>query len=277
MKTILITNDPLLAADAQRAGVSRIMVDLESHGKKERQASRTTFISIHQKEDIAKVRAVLKTAELIVRINPWYEGSHDEIDYAITSGADIIMLPMITDMAQVQEFVNYVGARAMALPLVETAYSMDHIDAIAAMKGIDELYIGLNDLHLSLGMDFLFEPLAHGQVDSMAEKIKAHGKPFGFGGIAAIGGAGELPPERILGEHVRLGSTRVILSSRFVKDVKLDEPQGREERLVAALADLERHRHQLSARSASQQDADAKETSRRIVALVTSLRNRLSQ
>lgn len=38
--------------------------------------------------------------------------------------------------------------------------------------------------------------------------------PFGFGGIARIG-EGDLPSDYILGEHVRLGSTSVILSRTF--------------------------------------------------------------
>ena len=38
--------------------------------------------------------------------------------------------------------------------------------------------------------------------------------PFGFGGIARIG-EGDLPSDHILGEHVRLGSTSVILSRTF--------------------------------------------------------------
>ncbi len=48
----------------------------------------------------------------------------------------------------------------------------------------------------------------------MCYKFKKAGIPYGFGGIAAIG-KGELPAERIITEHYRLGSTRVILSRSF--------------------------------------------------------------
>lgn len=259
MKTILITNDPSLAAEAQEAGVSRIMVDLESIGKKERQKTRNTFISAHTKEDIAKIRAVLFKSDLIVRINPWYEGAPGEIEAAVKGKADYVMLPMITDVKQVDEFLSYLNNRAAPLPLIETKYSMEHIDEIAAKPEINELYIGLNDLHLSLGLNFLFEPLAMGLIDRMAETIKRHGKAFGFGGIAAIGG-GELPAELVLGEHVRMGSSCVILSSRFGRLTQLDVPKGRKQRLGEALQEMQEKYERLAKRPAQEQADDSAQT-----------------
>lgn len=264
IKTILITNDPDIATEAQAAGVSRIMVDLESMGKKERQATRNTFISTHVKEDVAKMRAVVNKAELMVRINPMHFGSDEEINQAVGDGADIIMLPMITRMVQFDDFLNHLGGRAKPLPLLETSYSMAHISDIVFDDAIEEVYFGLNDLHLSLGLDFLFEPLALGIIDWMAGMVKACSKSFGFGGMAAIGGQGELPPERILGEHARIGSSCVILSSRFFKDVALDQPQGRAQRLHKALDDIHAKWHELNARTSEVAELEARETFIRI-------------
>jgi len=259
MKTIIITNNTAIAADAQAAGVSRIMVDLESHGKKERQATRTTFISTHAKEDIPVIRKTLTTAQLIVRINPWHAGSGREIDFAVGEGADIIMLPMITSISHLDAFLDHLAGRAIALPLVETAYSMAHISRIAENDAIDEIYIGLNDLHLSLGLDFLFEPLGLGLVEWMANHITSQSKAFGFGGIATLY-SGELPAERILAEHVRLGSSSVILSSRFCKDVNIKQAEGRPERIEKALTAMQVKHHELSKRTPVQQHEDAKRT-----------------
>lgn len=271
METILITNDPEVAADAEHAGISHVMVDLEYMGKKERQASRTTFLSTHTTADIAPVRAALTKAELIVRLNPWNEESPTELDAAIKGGADCIMLPMITDLKQIEEFVRALAGRARPIPLVETKYSMDHIAEIAAYPEIRELYLGLNDLHLSLGLDFLFEPLAMGLVDSMASQIIAAGKSFGFGGLAMMG-SGELPAQRILGEHVRVGSSRVILSSRFCKDVDVVNADGRVERLTAALELMGSEETRLRARSAAEVEADKAETAAIIAKLAQSVR-----
>ena len=47
----------------------------------------------------------------------------------------------------------------------------------------------------------------------MANKIKAKNIPFGFGGMAKIGG--DLPAECILAEYYRLRSSSVILSRVF--------------------------------------------------------------
>ncbi|MFO0388285.1 MAG: aldolase/citrate lyase family protein [Alphaproteobacteria bacterium] len=259
MKTILITGNPDIAADAEAAGVSRIMVDLETMGKKERQASRTTFISSHNKEDVARVRSVLKNAELIVRVNPWHYHSEEEILYAVGEGADFIMLPMIQDIQHVRKAVGALSAHIKLLPLIETSYSMECIADIAAMKEIPELYIGLNDLHLSLGLEFLFEPLAMGLLDAMAENIRKHGKPFGFGGIAKMG-SGELPAERILAEHERLGSTRVILSSRFCKDISIESQEGRTSRIRDALVVMQQEYLRLQTRDDTVRQQDFEHT-----------------
>jgi|CXWL01.1.fsa_nt_gi citrate lyase beta subunit len=270
METILITNDPNIAKDAQEAGVTRIMVDLESAGKKERQATRNTFISKHQKEDIIVVRRVLSKCPLIVRINPWNSDSKPELEYAIENGADIIMLPMIKSVSDVQDFIVSIAGRAKPLPLIETIYSMEHLREIAENPAISELYIGLNDLHLELGMNFLFEPLALGLLDKMTAVIKDAGKSFGFGGIAAIG-SGELPAERILAEHARLGSRRIILSSRFCKDVEITEAVGRVSRLKDALGKLDETYNRLRQRSLEQQQEDAKLTAEMISAIANRL------
>ena len=82
------------------------------------------------------------------------------------------------------------------------------------MGGFDEIHIGLNDLHLSYGLTFMFELLANGTVEALCDKFRKAGIPYGFGGIARIG-EGMLPAEKIIMEHYRLGSTRAILSRSF--------------------------------------------------------------
>lgn len=275
LKTILINNNPAIVQDAQKAGVARIMVDLESHGKKERQASRTTFLSTHTKEDIAPIRKVVTTAELMVRVNPFHAGTKEEINHAIGEGADLIMLPMITNMDHFQACLDIIGGRAKPMPLVETAYSMAHISHIIENPAIGEVFIGLNDLHLSLGLDFLFEPLGLGLLDWMANHIKAAGKPFGFGGITTLG-SGELPAERILAEHVRMGSSAVILSSKFAKDLEIDKAEGRFERFKKALDAMQQARETFRKRTPQQQSDEQKATAELITALAAKARAKQS-
>ncbi len=273
MGTILIANDPAVAAEAEAAGITRIMVDLETMGKRERQLSRTTFITAHHKDDAARIRATLKKAALVVRINPWHADSRVEIDHAVAAGADIIMLPMISQLTQLDDSLGHLKGRARLLPLVETTYSMAHISDIIAYPGIEEVYIGFNDLHLSLGLDFLFEPLALGLIDWMAGQITAGGGKFGFGGIGAIGGDEKLPPEWILGEHARLGSSCVILSSSFCKAVAIEQAQGRAQRLARAVAEVQNTFHAMQRRTEAQQNADMHRTFARIRELADATRN----
>ena len=97
---------------------------------------------------------------------------------------------------------------------VLTGRCAENIDEILEVGGIDEIHIGLNDLHLGYGMTFMFELVADGTVEKLCNKIKKKNISYGFGGVARVG-TGTLPAECILGEHYRLGSERVILSRAF--------------------------------------------------------------
>ena len=63
-------------------------------------------------------------------------------------------------------------------------------------------------------MRFMFQLLSDGVVEQLGNKIKAKGIPFGFGGIARLN-SGMLPGADVLKEHVRLGSSMVIVSRSF--------------------------------------------------------------
>lgn len=218
MNLMLLTGDPAYAKRAQDCGVDRIFIDLEYINKAERQRGRNTYITQYTLDTIAPIRKVIIKSKLLVRVNPIHSNSKMEIDRAIDEGADMLMLPMAYDAHDVENFISMVDGRAYTIPMIETAQAMVHLDDILAVKGIDELFIGLNDLHISLGLSFMFEPLSGGLVEYMGKKINAKGIPWGFGGIAKIG-EGLLPAEKIIAEHYRLGSTSVILSRTFRNEV----------------------------------------------------------
>lgn len=211
---MILAADPQSAIEAQGAGVERIFYDLEFIGKSERQHGRNTVKSNNRVEDIPNVRQVLTTSKLLVRTNPIHAYTKTEVDLAIGYGADILMLPMVVDHHDVEQYVHYVDGRAKVCIMIETAAAMARLDKILQVPGVDELFIGLNDLHISMGLTFMFELLSGGLVEYIADKCNHVGMPFGFGGIARIG-EGELPSDYILGEHVRLGSSSVILSRTF--------------------------------------------------------------
>lgn len=221
IKLMYITNDTNVATIAENAGVDRIWIDLEVNGKEARQKGMDTVKSKHKIEDVAKIKKVLNKAELIVRINPIYEKSKEEIDNVIKQGADIVMLPYFKIPEEVKEFIKLVNNRCKTMLLVETPEAVENIDEILRIKGIDEAHIGLNDLHLGYKKKFMFELLTDGTVEFLCKKFKEYGiKNYGFGGISRIG-TGDLPAEDILTEHYKLGSTIAILSRSFCNTDKI--------------------------------------------------------
>lgn len=219
LKFMYITNSPEVAQIAEAAGVDRIFVDMEYIGKSDRQGGMDTVQSHHTLEDIKKVANAIEKAELLVRINPIHEASEkyisskEEIDKAIENGAQILMLPYFKTVDEVKTFVELVGGRVKTMPLLETPEAVECIDEILKLD-IDEILIGLNDLSLGYGKKFMFELLVDGTVENLCNKFKKKGIPYGFGGIAGLG-KGVLSAEKIIIEHYRLGSSRVILSRSF--------------------------------------------------------------
>ncbi|MGB5077793.1 MAG: aldolase/citrate lyase family protein [Sphingorhabdus sp.] len=214
MRLFLITSCPSIAHFAVTNNVDRIFIDLETLGKAERQGHLDTLKSQHSIADIVSVREAIGAATLMVRTNPIHQNSSIEIDAAISAGADILMLPMFRSIEEVTSFASMVNGRASISLLVETAAAVSILRESISVPGVDEVHIGLNDLTLDQGLTFMFEPLFNGEVAAMAEILRDAAVPFGIGGIARIG-EGMLPAERILAEHVRLGSSAAILSRTF--------------------------------------------------------------
>lgn len=214
LKLMYITNSLEVALIAQKCGVERIWIDLETLGKEDRQKGLDSVQSRHTIDDIRKIKPHLTSSKMLVRVNHWYNGSPKEIDDVIAAGADIIMLPYWKTVEEVNLFLKAVNGRCKTILLLETKEAVECVDEILKMGGFDEIHIGLNDLHLSYGMTFMFELLTNGMVETLCNKFKKAGIPYGFGGIARLG-HGDLRAERVIIEHYRLGSTRAILSRSF--------------------------------------------------------------
>ena len=242
LKLMYITNDEKVAKIAEDSGVDWIFIDLEINGKEERQGHLDTVISKHHFDDVKKIKKVLTKSDLLVRVNPIYEDSKQEIDKVINDGADIVMLPFFKSKEEVAEFSNHVCGRAKTMLLLETPEAAESIDDILNVDGIDYIHIGLNDLHLGYGMKFMFELLADGTVEKLCNKIKDRGIPYGFGGIAQLG-QGDLPAEYVIAEHHRLGSSMAILSRSFcnVNKIKgIEEVQEVFNRGISEVREFER-------------------------------------
>ncbi len=213
IRLMVIPESVVMARDALNAGVDRLFLDLERAGKQDRQGT-GTWISSQTLEDVRRYRETFPDAEMIVRTDPWSALKRDDLEQIIAFGPCAIMLPMIRDLAEVVAMRDAIGGRLPLLPLIETVASAEALAGIAALEGVEEIYVGLNDLHLDRGDSFMFQALADGTVERLAGIAFAAGRRFGFGGIARLG-HGDLDAELIIAEHVRLGSTAVMLSRKF--------------------------------------------------------------
>ena len=159
-------------------------------------------------------------------------------------GSDRLMLPMFRTRSEVDAVVEAMrqaekDASASAAPdaagpdasatggaapepprltlLAETVAAVEGIEGILAGQPdwVDHVHLGLNDLSLERGTGFLFAPVATGEVAELAGRVRGAGRRFGFGGVGMPEAGGLVPAERILGEHVQVGSSCVILSRAF--------------------------------------------------------------
>ena len=279
LQLMFVTNRVDVAEAAQSAGVDRIFVDMEYIGKSDRQGGMDTVQNMHTIEDVQALRKVLTTTTLHVRCNPVhdatesYPSTEDEIDAIIDAGADVIMLPFFQNAQQVSRFVKAVGGRVKTNLLVETPESAENIDEILEVEGIDEIHIGLNDLHLGYGMTFMFELVANGTVEKLCKKIAKKNISYGFGGVARVG-TGTLPAECVLGEHYRLGSERVILSRAFCDVAKENDFEVVKEKFNTGVRDIREFEKELLTWNEEKHNANHIKTQECVAKIVEIIKNK---
>ncbi len=266
----LITDDPALAASADRAGVDRIGPDLEQLGKSARQAGLNARLSRHEMRDVARVGAALERATLFVRINPVHAGTTAEVDAAIAGGARLLMLPFFRSVDEVETFVRLVDGRASTMLLVETAAAVVRLRQILTVPGISEIMVGLNDLRLELGVDNHFEVLASPVLDVIAREVHDAGLPFSVGGVGRPDDPSlPIPVELVFAQFPRLGATGAWLSRSFLRHAPADWDLGKavatlRQRLTewanATPADWQRARAELAKRASAWERARDVET-----------------
>ncbi|MFN4354450.1 aldolase/citrate lyase family protein [Parvibaculum sp.] len=256
LNTLLITVSPDVALHAESCGVDSIFVDMESRGKAERQGHLDTHRAEHTLDDVARLAPLLTRSELLVRLNPIWEGTAGEVEGAVVAGADRLMLPMFRTPDDVEVFKNIVAGRVPVTLLVETAAALSRLPSILPLLSSgDRVHFGLNDLALDMKLSFLFEVLGGRLLDGPSALCREAGVPFGIGGVGRIG-HGNLPAEWIVGEHVRLGSEWVILSRAFHNGIKTLQDLERDIDLRAEIEALRRCCEEFSKATAAELSAN---------------------
>jgi hypothetical protein len=212
----LFTNDIDLAMRADKAGINRIGLDLEMLGKASRQRHLNTWISDHQENQLPALRLALKKSKLFVRTNPPHPRLGEEIERLIAAGAEVLMLPMFRTAEDAGNFVGCINGRAEVSLLIETAAAAVRIEEIVELEGIDEIHIGLNDLHREIGLKSHFELLRYQFMNTLSDTVRGAGIPFGFGGIGRVKDDGlPIPSDLVYAQYPRLGADRALVSRVF--------------------------------------------------------------
>ena len=214
-----ITDHPGLVQVLDAARVDRIGLDIERIGKSARQGHvEGARISEHRLEDLATVAANVRNADVFIRVNPIHAGSRFEIDRAIELGAAVVMLPYFTEARAVAQFVDLIGGRARPVLLLETAAAAARVREIVEVPGVAEVMVGLNDLHMSLGLVSPFEVVVSDLMETIARRVLDAGLRFGFGGLARPDDSAlPVPPDLVYPQYARLGATSAWLARSFFR------------------------------------------------------------
>jgi 2-keto-3-deoxy-L-rhamnonate aldolase RhmA len=199
---VRMTRNPAIALIAKTAKLDFLLFDME-HGD----------YSLETLSDIAKVSRAAHVG-IFARV-PALDKSY--ISRALDSGVEGIMVPMINTAAQAKAFVDLarytpIGDRGLGsngglsdfsgmggktavdfmadqnfktltIAQIETAESLDNVDEIAAVNGIDVLLVGPNDLSISLGLpgEMTHEKL-HKAIETVVSAAERHKKFFSLHG-----------------------------------------------------------------------------------------------
>jgi hypothetical protein len=225
-----LTDDPALAARCDAAGVDRIGIDIERLHKAARQTHLPgSRISSHTLEALPALASAVRQAALFARLNPMHEHTAQEVGQAIAHGARVLMLPYFKEAREAERFVRLIDGRAHPVLLLETAAALVRLHEVLAVDGIGELMIGLNDLHLSMGLASPFELMASDVLEDVSARVRARGWRFGLGGLGRPGSDQlPVPADLVIAQHARLGSNAAWLARSFFSGLAPDAPLATE-------------------------------------------------
>ncbi len=212
---ILFSANPRFAQKAIFSGVDAILVDWESLGKRERQVGADTEINAHTPQELALIRKAV-SSPIICRLNNHPQKTVQEIEQAIFSGANELLLPMVRSVSEVERCLQQVAGRARVGILIETLDAIRVAPELAALP-LSRVFIGLNDLAIECSSKNIFSPIVDGTIEKLRSSFNI---PFGFGGLTLPECGHPIPCELLAKEMVRLGCHFSFLRRSFHRDMK---------------------------------------------------------
>jgi hypothetical protein len=213
----LFTTNRYVIADALRGGVSGFIIDWENKGKVDRQSNADTQINYDTIEDLRRVRS-LTDRLVICRINKVTKDMayRKEIDMAVDTDVDEILLPMVQTVEEVEDVLHYVNERCGVGILIETMAGVQIANKLGNLP-LSRVYVGLNDLAIDRGRKNIFDSLEDGTIDYVRQYINV---PFGFAGLTLPECGYPIPCRLLIIEMARLGCSFSFLRRSFFADSK---------------------------------------------------------
>lgn len=245
LELVLFENDPVNASRYLACGISSFMIDFEIMGKDLRQLGFDTEIRPGSL-DALRAMSRLPGAKAWCRLNRHGKHTRHEVEEVLASGARVILLPMVTTLDEVVDFLGLVDHRAKVGIMIETVEGA----ALASQLGdlpLDYTFFGLNDFAISRGGGSIFKALADGSVESVRNALPQ--VRFGVGGLTSLQRGAPIPSSRLLEEINRLGCSFTFLRRSFRRD-SVDIPPA------TMVQEIQNYWHSCSGRSAEQRHRD---------------------
>lgn len=201
---VRIERNPAMFYIAKEAGLDCVVFDSE-HGA-------YTMETLHDLFTVANSLEI----PAIARIP---EGTKDFVSRTLDAGASGVLVPMVgsaeyarqiafyakypgiggrgytsssghtqyTAFAEHTELMEEANSRVMVIVQIETVDGLANVDEIAAVEGVDMLFIGPNDLSVALGIPGkLTDPKELEAIKKVSDAAKRHGKLFGMAAGAGL-------------------------------------------------------------------------------------------
>ncbi len=215
LEPVLFAADDFWVRKGLDSGMTTMIVDWEDRGKATRQQAWDTEVNCDTPQDLERLRW-LGVPNRLVRVNamgPWTE---NEVEVAIAAGATCILLPMVTNVAEVQALFRMVAGRSGVGILAETMAAVDLARDLGRLP-LACVYVGLNDLAIDRGLATIFESIVDGTVDRLRDSFAS--VSFGFGGLTVLDRGSPVPFRLLLAEICRLRCDFSFCRRSFKRDV----------------------------------------------------------
>ena len=198
-----------------RKGVHGIVVDWEANSKYGRQRGYDTQVNTHTVADLEELR-IHTQLPIICRVNGGKNLDAFEINLAVETGANEILLPMVQSLKEVEKVLKIINGRCELGILIETIWSVGNAKMLSTLP-ISRAYFGFNDYAIETGESNIFLPLLDGTVESVRSAFSI---PFGFAGLTHPALGSPISCILILKEMVRLHCDFTFLRRSFYRDLQ---------------------------------------------------------